>query len=113
MDTLLIDRLENRIDALLAELDRLRTGQARLETELEGHRGERQELARLRQHCLGLESRLQDQERKLAEAPEPRLLAELRARVGALVQKLEAAAEPDPVERDPVAGPEDPTEGMA
>jgi predicted RNase H-like nuclease (RuvC/YqgF family) len=113
METLLIDRLENRIEALLAELGRLRTEQARLENELEGHRCERQELAWLRQHCVGLESRLQDQERKLAEAPEPRLLAELRARVAALVQKLEAAAEPALLEPGPSAGPGSDTEGMA
>lgn len=113
MDTLLIDRLESRIDALLAELDRLRIECARLGNELEGHRGERQELARLRQHCLGLESRLQDQERKLAEAPEPRLLAELRARVGALVEKLEAAAEPAPEGHAPEGDPPSTSEGLS
>jgi hypothetical protein len=41
------------------------------------------------------------------------LLAELRARVAALVQKLEAAAEPALLEPGPSAGPGSDTEGMA
>jgi chromosome segregation ATPase len=94
MNSELLDRLESRIDALLQQLEGLRSENRRLNTELVPLRLDRQELDSLRELHREQAERLSRLEQQLAEAPDPALLEQIRSRVQALVGRLEQASEP-------------------